>query len=64
MVMEQLDIHLYSKNKAGARCQWLTPVIRATWEVEIRRIVVQDWEDSFSPSLKSPEQNGLEVWLK
>jgi hypothetical protein len=26
--------------------------------------VVQDWEDSFSPSLKSPEQNGLEVWLK
>jgi hypothetical protein len=27
--------------KRGARGQWLTPVTLATWEAEIRRIVVQ-----------------------
>jgi hypothetical protein len=26
---------------SSARCQWLTPVILATWEAEIRRITVQ-----------------------
>jgi hypothetical protein len=25
--------------------QWLAPVISATWEVEIRRIMLQDWVD-------------------
>jgi hypothetical protein len=29
------------KNWYGARCQWLTPVILATQEAEIRRIAVQ-----------------------
>jgi hypothetical protein len=30
-----------SKVTITARCWWFTPVILATWEVEIRRIVVQ-----------------------
>jgi hypothetical protein len=29
------------KNNASARFQWLTPVILATWEAEIERIIVQ-----------------------
>jgi hypothetical protein len=24
-----------------ARCRWQTPVVKATWEAEIRRIIVQ-----------------------
>jgi hypothetical protein len=32
---------LRNKEKVGARCQWLTPVIAATQEAEIRRIKVQ-----------------------
>jgi hypothetical protein len=28
------------KRKASAGCQWLTPVILATWEAEIRRVKV------------------------
>jgi hypothetical protein len=27
-------------NKTGAGHQWLTPVILATWEVEIRKIAI------------------------
>jgi hypothetical protein len=30
-----------SKNKVEARHRWLTPVILAIWEAEIRRIVLQ-----------------------
>jgi hypothetical protein len=29
-----------SKRQSIARCWWLTPVILATWEAEIRRIAV------------------------
>jgi hypothetical protein len=31
----------YLKKGKIARCQWLPPVILATWESEIRRIVVE-----------------------
>jgi hypothetical protein len=34
--------HIIYKNRLKARCQWLTPVIVAIWEVEIGRIKVQD----------------------
>jgi hypothetical protein len=33
--------HQKKKKNGKARCQWLTPVILATQEVEIRRIAVQ-----------------------
>jgi hypothetical protein len=29
------------KRDKGTGCRWLTPVILATWETEIRRITVQ-----------------------
>jgi hypothetical protein len=38
--MRGLDV-CYSKIYILARCWWLTPVILATLEAEIRRIVVQ-----------------------
>jgi hypothetical protein len=49
------------------RYRWFTPVIPATWEVEIWRITLEtSLGKSFGrpPSPKEPEQNGLEVWLK
>jgi hypothetical protein len=48
-------------------CPWLTPIILATWDAEIRRILVQDQLGQIvceTPSPKQPEQNGLQVWLK
>jgi hypothetical protein len=39
MFMENIKMCLTKKNKA-ARCQWLTPVILATWEAEIERLEV------------------------
>jgi hypothetical protein len=35
---EELDVYL--KSSVEARHQWFTPVNLATWEAEIRRIVV------------------------
>jgi hypothetical protein len=29
-----------TKKQAVAGCRWLTPIILATWEAEIRRIIV------------------------
>jgi hypothetical protein len=46
-----------------ARCWWLTPVIPATWEAEIRRIEVQDQPRKIaqeSPSPKPSEKHGPE----
>jgi hypothetical protein len=32
-----------STKKKGSQCQWLTPVILAAQEAEVRRITVQTW---------------------
>jgi hypothetical protein len=42
------------KNHVLAGCQWLTPVILATWEAEIRRIVVPG--QTQEKSLRDPSQ--------
>jgi hypothetical protein len=42
-------------------------MILATWEADIRRIMVQGQPRQMvhkTPSPKYPEKNGLEVWLK
>jgi hypothetical protein len=41
-----VQINLKKKTGCVARCQWLTPVILATQEAEIRRIVIrsQPWQ--------------------
>jgi hypothetical protein len=35
------EIFSYLKKEERTGCQWLTPVIPATWEAEIWRIAVQ-----------------------
>jgi hypothetical protein len=40
--------------RLAAGCQWLTPVILATWEAEIRRIVVPG--QTQEKSLRDPSQ--------
>jgi hypothetical protein len=47
------------KRDQAASCQWLIPIILATWKAETRRIVVQG--QSGKVSLKISRQNGLEV---
>jgi hypothetical protein len=60
---------------ALARCWWLTPVILATQEAEIRRIMVQSQLSRImvqsqlsqivpSPISKKLPQKWLELWLK
>jgi hypothetical protein len=55
------------KNKYEAGCQWLTPIILATQEAEICRIVVQSqpWADFVRPYLKKKPitKKGLVEWL-
>jgi hypothetical protein len=49
----------------GARYQWLMPVIQATWEAEIRRIMVIPGKWFLRPPCsKQRKQNGLDLWLK
>jgi hypothetical protein len=42
------------KNKIRSRCQWLTPVILATTEAEIRSMEVQWASSSRDPISKKP----------
>jgi hypothetical protein len=51
---------------ALARCWWLTPVILATQEAEIRRIMAQSQLSQIVPSpiSKKLPQKWLELWLK
>jgi hypothetical protein len=37
-----IEIHTAIQEQDTARHQWLTPVILATWEADIRRIVAGD----------------------
>jgi hypothetical protein len=56
----------FKKNKV-AGCWWLMPVILASQETEIRRIVVQSQPRKIvhkTLSRKYPSQKGLEEWLK
>jgi hypothetical protein len=53
--------------KVTTGCPWLSPVILATQEAEIRRIVVQDQFRQIvrgTLSHKNPTQKGLVEWLK
>jgi hypothetical protein len=40
------------------------PVILASWEAKIGRIEVQGQPGQIVLEIPSPEQNGLEAWLK
>jgi hypothetical protein len=48
--------------RAGSR--WLTPIILATQEAEIRRIAVHASSDKYSGKKNTHHQNGLVEWLK
>jgi hypothetical protein len=55
------------KNSTGSQALWLTAVILATQEAEIRRIAVQNQQRQIvleTLSGKNPSQNGLVEWLK
>jgi hypothetical protein len=48
-------------------CQWLTPIILATWEAEIKKIMVLSQSRKIVPkalSQKYPAQKGLVEWIK
>jgi hypothetical protein len=64
-------LHL-SKNSHLAKCQWLTPVILATQETEIRKITVLSQPGQIvlrpylkkKPIAKKKQKKGLVEWLK
>jgi hypothetical protein len=59
--IEKLNVSVTTL-ESGARRQWLTPVILATQEAEIRRIVVPSQPGQIvhqTLSLKYPTQKGL-----
>jgi hypothetical protein len=54
-------------NEGFARCRWITPVIVATQEAEIRRIVVGSQPGQIVheiQSRKNQHKNRLVEWLK
>jgi hypothetical protein len=57
-----------NKNENTARHWWLTPVILATQEAEIKRIIVQSQSRQIVPEIlsqkKTHHKKGLVGWLK
>jgi hypothetical protein len=43
----------YNREATEAVAQWLTPIIPATWEAEIGKILVQDWPQTKTQDLIS-----------
>jgi hypothetical protein len=66
-VCDQLYSTSCLKISSSARCRWLTPVILATQEAEIRTIAVQSqpWQIVHEPlSWKNLSQKGLVGWAQ
>jgi hypothetical protein len=55
-----LKVHCKLSKLIMARCPWFMPIILATWEAEIQRIVVLAQPGQIvHETPKLPEQNGL-----
>jgi hypothetical protein len=51
----ETDTSHFSIKNTSAGCQWLTPVILAIWEAEIRRIAVQSQPGQIVHEIPSPK---------
>jgi hypothetical protein len=61
------EMSVFFKTALYARCWWLTPVILATQEAEIRRITVQSQPRQIvldTLSQNTQHKKGLAEWLK
>jgi hypothetical protein len=58
------DTSYWYKDEARAQCWRLMPVILATQEAEIRRIMVQSQPGKYFVRPKHPSKKGLVGWLK
>jgi hypothetical protein len=66
-ITSQLISSLNKKKYRTVRCWWLTPVILATQEAEIKRIKIQSQPQQIvlkTVSKKNHHKKGLVAWLK